>query len=378
MRPDFLFYFCDGMGSVFDSQVMSLLRGIYERNVFRKIYLFLGLRNEEQKNHYLTRKSAPEIETVFFKTYPNYPIFNPIIRKSIRNAVKSSNIDLHKGIFHTRGELIAWHLSKILEKKYHKYIIPDIRGTSIEEIEEFYNLSKFQKFVKMYNNKLALQNLNSFSKISVVSGSLKEYLVNNYYVNPEKIFITPSLAGKGFSFNEEQRKKVRNGLSLNENDLLIVFSSGGTANWQNNDPLTWLADKGLKVLNLSKKEIRHSNIINKFVSYSEMPEYLNAADAAIIWRDKSIVNEAASPVKFSEYICCGLPVIANRSVNMISEYIIKHQCGLLVDDLDKIDLTTIKELGSMNRKKISEDGNKNFGIETIVDKYLEIYSSMNN
>jgi len=55
------------------------------------------------------------------------------------------------------------------------------------------------------------------------------------------------------------------------------------------------------------------------LSLSEMPLYLNSADAAIIWRDKSIVNKVASPVKFSEFICCGLPIIANYSVDMIGE-----------------------------------------------------------
>jgi hypothetical protein len=290
MKSSYLFYFCDGIGSVFDSQVLALLNAVNEKNVFRKVYLFLGISNEAQRNKYLKIKSSVEFEIVPFKSYPNYPVFNYLNRKSIKNALSLQSIDLSEVHFHTRGEMTAWHLSRIIKSRFHKNIIPDIRGTSIEEIDEFYDMNKIQKFIKTYNNKLALQSLNKFAKISVVSGSLKEYLVNNYNVNPEKIFITPSLAGKDFTFNEEQRKKVRNELNLNEEDLLIVFSSGGTANWQNNDPLTWLADKGFKVLNLSKKEIRHTNIINKFVSYSEMPEYLNAADAAIIWRDKSIVN----------------------------------------------------------------------------------------
>ncbi|MFO7524948.1 MAG: glycosyltransferase [Ignavibacteriaceae bacterium] len=378
MKTEYLFYFCDGMGSVFDSQVLSLLRGIYERDEFKKIYLFLGIKSEEQKNYYLSSKSTPEIETVFYKSSPNYPFFNLFVRKSLRNTLTNLNIDFRKVLIHTRGEMIAWHLSKILGKKYHKNIIPDIRGTSIEEIKEFYNLNKLQKLVKINNNIKALQKLNRFTKISVVSGSLKEYLVKNYNVNPEKIFITHSLAGKEFTFNEELRKKVRNELNLNEKDLLIVFSSGGTANWQNNDPLNWLADKGFKVLNLSKKELRHINIINKFVSYSEMPEYLNAADAAIIWRDKSIVNQAASPVKFSEYICCGLPVIANNSVDMIAEYIKEHNCGLLIDSFDELEEKAIRDLKQKDRNKISEEGIFNFGIDAIADKYISTYTSINS
>ena len=75
------------MGSVFHSQVMSLLRGKYERDVFKKICLFLGIGNEEQKNYYLISKSTPEIEAVFSKAYPNYPFFNSILYRKLRIKV---------------------------------------------------------------------------------------------------------------------------------------------------------------------------------------------------------------------------------------------------------------------------------------------------
>lgn len=374
MKNKYLFYFCDGIGSVFDSQVLGLLKAINEENLFNKVYLFLGIRNENQKVQAIEKIGSSGIELIFFITYPNYTFFNSLIRKSIRSAIKNSGIDLHKVIFHTRGELTAWHLSQIIGKEYNKYIIPDIRGTSIEEIREFYNLNKLQKFLKVYNNKLALQSLNKFTKISVVSGFLKEYLVNNYNVNPEKIFITPSLAGKEFTYNEQLRKKVRMELNLNETDTLIVFSSGGTAGWQNNDILLRLADNGVKVLNLSKKEIAHSNIMNRFVGYDKMPSYLNAADAAIIWREESIVNKVASPVKFSEYICCGLPVISNPVVDMIKDHIVNEGCGMIINSLDELDMSKLNKLKAKNRKSISENAVQKFGVETITNTYLKTYS----
>jgi len=48
------------------------------------------------------------------------------------------------------------------------------------------------------------------------------------------------------------------------------------------------------------------------VPYEEVTKYLNAVDFAVVWRDNNIVNKVASPVKFSEYVCTGLPVIANN------------------------------------------------------------------
>lgn len=378
MKLGYLLYFCDGIGSVFDSQVLALLKAIDKKNTFKKIYLFLGIRNEKQKNDFFARKVPPEIETVFFKTYPNYPFFNHLSRRSIQTALFSQSINLIEAIFHTRGEMIAWHLSKILESKYHKNIIPDVRGASVEEIDEFYDSNKFTKSVKIVNYKKAVKNLIKFHKISVVSDSLKEYLISKYNIEPGRIVITRSLAGSDFQFNGAQREYIRKEFNLSKDDTLIVFSSGGTANWQNNEVLIMLAEKGLKVLNLSKKVIDHKNIVNKFVRYSEMPAYLNAADAAIIWRDKCVVNKVASPVKFSEYICCGLPVIANNSVDMISDYITRHDCGVLIDSLDNIDSSTIIILKQKDRKQISESGILNFGINSVVNNYFKTYSSINS
>jgi len=378
LKTNYLFYFCDGIGSVFDSQVIALLKAIIEKNTFKKIYLFLGIRNENQKNDILDRKELPEVEIVFFKSYPNYPFFNFMSRKSIQKALLSQSINLKEVVFHSRGEMIAWHLSKILDTKYHKNIIPDIRGASVEEIEEFYDFNKVLKSLKTSNLKKAIKSLSKFHKISVVCDSLKEYLVNNYNIDPAKIVITPGLAADVFQFNESNREKIRKEFYLNRKDVLIVFSSGGTANWQNIDVLIMLAEKGLKVLNLSKKIISHKNVFNKFISYSEMPLYLNSADIAIIWRDKSIVNKVASPVKFSEYVCCGLPVIANYSVDMISEYITKHDCGILIDSFDDLEMSTLNDLKQKDRKKISEAGIINFGIDTIVNQYFQTYSCINN
>lgn len=377
MKANYLLYFCDSIGSVFDSQVLALINSISNKKYFKEVYLFLGIKDEKDKNN-INSKIPPDLKTVFYKTYPNYPFFNFLIRRSIKSALQEQRLNLNEVIFHTRGELTALHLSEILDKKYHKNILPDVRGASVEEIGEFYDSNKFLKSQKITNYIKAVKSLNHFNKISAVSISLKQYLITNYHIASDRISITPCLAGPDFRYDESQREYIRKELNLKSEDSLIVFSTGGTANWQNNDMLILLAEKGFKVLNLSKKEINHKNIINRFVSYSEIPAYLNAADAAIIWRDKSIVNKVASPVKFSEYVCCGLPVIANNTVDMISEYLTEFDCGIIIDSLDSIAPVTLKNLSKKNRKMISGTGIVNFGIETVVESYFKIYSSIIN
>jgi len=378
MKTNYLIYFCNGISSVFDSQVITLLKAIQDKNIFKKTYLFLGIRNEKQKNEFLTREAHPEIEIVFFKSYPNYPFFNFFNRKSIKNALKSQSINLKEVIFHTRGEMLVCYLGKILGANYYKNILPDVRGASVEEIEEFADSNEVLKSLKILNNKKAIRSVNKFHKISVVSYSLKEYLINNYNIDQEKIVVTPCLAGPDFRYDDVIRESTRNEMNLSKEDKVIVFSSGGLANWQNVSVLTKLAEKGFKVLNLSKKNISHRNVINRFNNYNEMPHYLNAADVAIIWRNESIVNKVASPVKFSEFVCCGLPVISNRSVDMISEFITRNMCGLLLESIDDLDMNTINNFNQNDRKRISESAILNFGIDTIVNQYLKTYALINN
>ncbi len=385
MNKNFLFYFCNGIGSVFDSQVLELLSSIKESQYFQKIFLFLGIKDESQKKD-IYKKNLPEIEINFYKTYPNYPLFNYLNRESIKSSIKKIRMDFNDIFFHVRGEITAWYLKQVLGNNFSTNVLIDIRGASIEEIIEFSGMNRILRQMKLRNYKMALNELlkinmksNNSNKsyiISVVSKSLKNYLIDNFSANANSITIIPCLAGSKFKYNEINRIKTRKILNLEDEDFLLVFSSSGTALWQNSDVLLTLAEKGIKVLNLSPKEYRHKNIINKFVQYQDVPAYLSASDAAIIWRNESIVNKVASPVKFSEYVCCGLPVISNSSVDQIKEFILTEDCGLIIENLNDLSIEKLRLLKLKDRNSIAKKGREIFGIEAIVDKYLTTYSLM--
>ncbi len=379
MKTKYLIYFCKGIESVFDSQVLELIISLNEKKVFEKVYLFLGIKSQLESKEFQKRKLPKEIGIVFFKVYPNYAFFNFLSRRAISKALKRMDFNLEESIFHVREEILTWHIRKILNRKYRNKILPDIRGACLEEIMENDTLKFPQKYFKIWNFKRALNDLRKFQKISAVTEALKKYLIKKYKINSDNIVITPNLAGKNFSFDLIKRMQIRKSLNLNINDILILFSSGSTQkwqNWQDINALKTLADKGMKIFNLSKYEILHKNIINKFVEYYEVPSYLNAADIAIIWSNKRTVSEVRSPVKFSEYICCGLPIIANDSVDMVTDYIKRSSFGSLLNDLNELDQEKIKVLKSLNRQEIAIKGMEWLGVETISQKYLGIYSSL--
>ena len=127
-----------------------------------------------------------------------------------------------------------------------------------------------------------------------------------------------------------------------------------------------LGDQGIEV---------YKNVITKFVPYEEVPSYLSAADIAFIWRDKSIVNKVASPVKVSEYIACGLPVVHNGTVDLINEVTIDKKDALRIDSIDNLNLSILSGIVSnLNRQELAEKGRQMFGLATLAASYKKIYS----
>ncbi len=369
-----LIYLCEGIGSVFESQVIELLNGICERNLFQKSYLFIGIKEKSDKSRLKREKIHPKLEVVFFKTFPNYPFYNFLSRYSLKKALKPIDIKKSETIFHIREEILTWHLLNILDGSDFDKILPDIRGANMEEVKQYFGFNSLREKLKVRNYKKAINSLKKVGRISVVSESLKDYLSKNFGLKQDNIFVTSCLAGNHFKFDLSKREKIRRELNLEEKDILLVFSSGGLAKWQNAEVLKYFAEKGIKILNLSKNELRYNNIINKFVDYYEIPDYLNAADAALLWRDKSIVNKVASPVKFSEYLCCGLPVITNDSVDLVKDLIVEKNTGVILNDIEEFNEDTICKAVKTDRKFISQTGQNKFGIETILNKYQLLYN----
>ena len=180
-----------------------------------------------------------------------------------------------------------------------------------------------------------------------------------------------------FTFSKKSRETYRKKLGLFEKDIIFVFISGSNANWQNTEQIIKnITDQNYKLLNLSKSKINLKNVINLFVPYEEVPNYLCAADIGIIWRNNDIVNNVASPIKFSEYVCCGLPIIANDGVCMIKDYIIETGYGKIIKKFDEIDVNMLSDLLNIQRKTISKNAKRKFSSITMAQNYDKIYNNM--
>ena len=372
-----LVYVAYGNVSVFDSQVVALLNYYIEKNIIDELILILGIDYKASANDKITKKLNKKIKIYSYKHYPQYLFIEKLTIRSIEKVLREID-KIEDYVIHVRNDMLAYYVYKAFKKFNSNNIrmIADVRGAGLEQLIEYSNKNKLIVWLKKEQRKKVNKVLRKINHLSVVSKSLENYVYDKVGKNID-VRVNSCLSNQNFKFDVSERKKLRDELSIQNNESLLVLSTGGDNAWQNTKhTIEALTAKNFKVLNLSKTEIQNKNVITKFVPYKEMFKYLCAADAAIIWRNNSITNKVASPVKFSEYVCCGLPVLTNNSIDLITDYIKINNCGKIIDSLASIKTPLLNELQSLDRNAISIKGQNDFGIQTIAHQYSEFYKSI--
>lgn len=367
-------YVVSGIDSAFSSQVIALLNELAKCEELTNIDLCIGLR----KGAFLPAfEIESKIQVYTFRRFPDYPFLIDLTAKNLSKLLQTLSIN-DETIIHTRNELSGWLAQKALFmfNKQAKLLV-DVRGTVREELEDFFSGSMFAKKLKLYMMRQVREVYHQSSAINTVSETLKQYLINEFSVNESKIFTIPCSANNTFVYDIHQREAIRSQYGLNESDTVVVFASGGANLWQNTDEtVLTLARIGVKVFNLSKHKINHPNVISTFVPYNEMPKYLSAADVGIVFREHHIVNKVASPIKFAEYIACGLPVVANDSVEQIVDVIQTYKVGQIVSGFKEIDKELFEKLKIIDRREIEKIGRQIYSIQNIAEAYIAEYQKL--
>jgi glycosyltransferase involved in cell wall biosynthesis len=367
-------YITEKNGSAIKSQVFELLNELALNSEVKNIYLLLGTKDINESVDF---KFNQKIEIHYFKNFGMYPMVDFLNIFELQKVLKRILVN-ENSIFHVRSEYISFLLYKAfisIYKNQKPKLYIDIRGAAKEEIE-MSQLGKMRKLIKLlYFKNINEYLLNKNFKCNVVSKQLQKYISEKF--NVDEISVIPCIAGKSFIFDESIRKKTRKILNLDDDERLLIFSSGASNSWQNYDEVVDLFSKTNKLIMLTQKTYSNKNVISKFVDFKDVPGYLAAADIGIILRGDSIVNKVASPIKFSEYIACGLPVITDGNVEQINEFILNTNYGHIdntFEDLAKI----IENLKSIDRDEISKLGIETYGLEKISDMYVREYRKISD
>lgn len=359
-----LVYIISKIDSAFHSQVKELLLEL--SHYVQHITLIMGEQNVSILNEFANYKN---ISVIYFKTYPQYPVLDYFTIKSLKKTLIKITIN-NSTLIHTRGEYAAWLAFNCLPN-YKEKILCDIRGVSIEEMD-YLKLNYLQRIIKRSYFKFVLKFILNNLRITCISSTLKEYLIKISKPKYE-IEINTCTAGKNFIYNKEYRAIVREKLNIKNSEKLVVFSTGGGHKWQNEQLIIdKLLTLDVKTLVLSKKKYDNPKIISTFAQYADVPAYLNASDIAIIWRNNSIVNNVASPIKFFEYIACGLPIIASNTVEQITTLINQNKIGICLMDIDELNNDILNNLSNINRENVSKLGNE-YKVNKNASIYYQLY-----
>jgi glycosyltransferase involved in cell wall biosynthesis len=163
-----------------------------------------------------------------------------------------------------------------------------------------------------------------------------------------------------FRFDEKERLARRTELNLG--DRFVLVYSGSVGGWymtgemaaffatlkQKNQAafFLWLTQGPQEIVARAMEQhgIGADDYAVMKVSPVDVPGYLNVADAGIAFYRPGVSRLGTSPVKMSEYLACGLPVVINAHVGD-SDWLIKEQkVGALVqrfEDADYVEAATM-------------------------------------
>jgi glycosyltransferase involved in cell wall biosynthesis len=230
-------------------------------------------------------------------------------------------------------------------------IVYDCRG--LEHAEAAYGLEPGTIDEASAEALLARQRLAALQsdRVLCVSGAMAEWVRRTFGPRSPAPCVSPCCVDVGrFAAARDRRSAVRRDLGIA--DRLVVVYCGSVKLWQ-------LPEQCLRLFRLVREveprahflaittqpetmkrfiaaaDLLRSDYTVVSVPHERVPDYLAAGDAGLLLRERSLVNEVASPVKFAEYLAAGLPVIVSAGVGDYSALVERYAVGVVVDQREE-------------------------------------------
>jgi len=382
------------MDTAFDSQVLPILATAPQRG-FRLFHISFDPFNRKLTERYIEKKkelNSIGTESFYIRQLP------PISRSSLFIDERRILSPFYhwwgkkeKVVIHCRGHLNSFR-GLFLKKRNPEliYIIADLRGAISDEV--LYGQGGMVRnfamnYLRNFYQGVEDQVVHKADKILCVSYAFEKFLQANYRVN--NISIVPTFVDTSlFNFSRSVRELFRKKLGIS-NRIVLVYS-GGVAPWQRvSDVIKLFVGMRQMIENLFMLFLTHEpSIIHKMlkskieprdvqvikVPHGEVPGYLCAADVGVLLREDTLTNNVAAPIKFHEYMCCGLPCIISENIGDTAKLLKNGHAGIIIDS--KRGLPTLDEfrnLLSLNREEISMVMGQKFSSQIYLSEIFKLY-----
>lgn len=236
-------------------------------------------------------------------------------------------------------------------------VIYDGRGAISEEWHEYNVVENKELQAQIYELEKECV-LKSDFRLAVSNQLLKHWQKVFNYNKTDHVIIpcTINSVFENLELNHKTTTEARKKLGIEETAVVCVYS-GSLAGWQSFDLMGEFIRAFLKnsenscMVFLSHGDKNIQSLKNEFpsrvicisVSPQEVPAYLLAADYGLLIREESVTNKVASPVKFAEYLACGLKVIISQHLGDYTEFVINNNCGSLMHSTNNFAKPTLAD-----------------------------------
>lgn len=144
------------------------------------------------------------------------------------------------------------------------------------------------------------------------------------------------------------------------------------------------SDKEYVRKSVKRKGLDESLVTIGSTTYDEMPRRLSSCDMGLFFIKPVFSKLSSSPVKFGEYLSCGLPVIINAGIGDTEGIIKDYKVGAVVDRFNEEDyraaldaVTTMLKDGKAGLKERCRScAEKEFALDKAVEDYYRIYEEV--
>lgn len=347
------------------------------------------------------RDAVPGVPVVSkLRPYLHFPFERRIWGRQLRQALKACGyVSDQAVVVHCRGEAPAAAAAWLRRRDPRLRILWDVRGAAADEIRATGLRGWYYRRAAAATFQQAVRGADA---VNTVSHKLAEYLLETGGLDPRvpRTVIGCCADTSRFYFDPALRDTRRKELGLA--GRFVLCYCGAMSHWQRPDAVAEafaavradMPDAHLLVVSreagpllehLKRVGVDAADVTVRGAAHDEVAGYLMAADVGLLLRENTLTNRVASPVKFAEYLRCGLPVILTHYIGDFSGFAAEHGVGQAVSF--PIQPTEVVQAARALRERLAGEGDayrescsrlvgESFSWDVQADKLIDLYERL--
>jgi glycosyltransferase involved in cell wall biosynthesis len=347
------------------------------------------------------RASLPKAQVRFaFRPPSPFPFEKAIWMRLLKGALERYGFHGPEPIIlHCRGETATATAAHLKRRDPRIRVLLDLRGALDDEISGGGLLRWYRTRSMRQRRHDAFAGADAFN---TVSHKLAAYADETGLLRPgiARSVVACCADPKRFYYDPAQRAEQRAALGFGK-DFVLCYC-GGMWHWQRPDAVAdlfaavhrtmpdarmFIVSRQSEVLReeLRKRNVPDDRITARAANHDEVVKLLMAADVGLLLRENTVTNLVASPVKFAEYLRCGLPVVLTPYVGDFSESAAAAGVGATVpfpiDDVESVKVirdlrSRLEDEGDALRQRCSAFAAQHCSWDTQIHELLRVYREL--